>query len=213
MSLVSDLASVLRCPGQHAAHAPPEIAQALTDSQSMPLHQHSATQGVANPAGNEATTKAADEPLTPALGSAPKPYSWPKAHQEKSPGPDWEQLQFSSLQPSEPTQPPTADLAQSALDLNSQSPASTSSSQAETVASQMLVSNEGKSDVAAVLRKHCEVSLAGEPDSLWFAPPEGPSTSGTDKPEAPSATPERCSLCATLHNRNLLHYNTPLVSA
>ena len=189
MSLVSDLASVLRCPDQPAALLQP--TQGLTELQSMPLHEHSTGQGGAAPAGLEAAYRPADEPLTPASESAPNPSSWPKAQLELAQGPAearQEQLQLSSLQPSEPTQLPTA----------SQSAASGSRGPAEAAASQSLVAAESASDVAAVLRKHPEVSRAGQPDSLQMVPPESTIMSSTDEAEAPTKkqpAPNRCIPC------------------
>ena len=128
MSLVSDLASVLRSPDQPAALVQP--TQGVTELQNLPLHQHSAGQGRALPIGLEAARRSADEPLTPASESAPNPSSWPIVQQELAQDPaqaSQEQLQFRSLQPAEPTQLPNAKIAQSGFVLDSQSAASSSS--------------------------------------------------------------------------------------
>lgn len=190
MSLVSNLASVLRCPLQHPAHAPQQPKRAPA-SQCMPLHQPSTAQGCGLATGNASTSNPPNEPLTPASTSAPKPSSWPDAYQaaaqDANEAGQEQQLQFSSLQPSDLPQP-LADVSQSASDCSSHSAASTSSSEGGIAASQSLVSNEDNSDVA-LSSKHLEASSAGHVDSLPYVPYEGLTASSTDEPEAPSTKP------------------------
>lgn len=201
MSLVSNLASVLRCPLQHPAHAPQQPKRAPA-SQCMPLHQPSTAQGCGLATGNASTSNPPNEPLTPASTSAPKPSSWPDAYQaaaqDANEAGQEQQLQFSSLQPSDLPQP-LADVSQSASDCSSHSAASTSSSEGGIAASQSLVSNEDNSDVA-LSSKHLEASSAGHVDSLPYVPYEGLTASSTDEPEAPSTKPgpDRCVRCSVL---------------
>lgn len=195
MSLVSDLASVLRRPDQHIPSQQP--TQGRTECLSAPLHQDRAAQGGPVPTGLEPSSRPLTEPVTPASVSAPNPSSWPQAQQQAQ-RPDQagqEVLQFSSLQPSEPPQLPT-DSAQPTSVLDSQSAASSSSSKAEVAASQIGSCSEGNSGAAAGLSKHPEVLLPGQPDSLHFAPPKGP-LSRTNEPEAVTAkaAPNRCTQC------------------
>ena len=163
----------------------------------MPSRPHSTGQGRALPTGLQAASRPPDEPLTPASESAPNPSSWPKAQQQTAQPPDetgQEQLQFSSLQPSEHTQLPTADLGQPTSVMDSQSAASSSSSTAEAAAKRGLIADEANPGTAAILGNHPEVSSAGQPNSLEFVPPESTALSSTDEPEAPTAqpAPDRC---------------------
>lgn len=198
MSLVSDLASVLRCPEQQ-----PKSQQGVTQSQSAPLRPQSSGQGRALPTGLEASSRPSHEPLTPASESAPNPASWPKAQQKMAQPQNetgQEQLQFSSLQPSESTQQRTVHLVQSASVLDSQSAASSSDSTAEAAAKRALVCDEANQGAAAILGSQNEVSPLGQPNSLEFVPPESTVLSSTDEPEAPTAqpAPDRCIQSATL---------------
>ena len=204
MSLVADLASVLKCSHQHTAHASEQQPdRAVNESQCMPLQQPSTAQGREPSNGDASTSNLPNEPLTPASASAPKPSSWPCAYQAEAQGAyeagQEQQLQVSLLQPSELSQPPLADMTQAASDCNSQSAAGSSSSERHTTASQILVSNEDHSDFA-VSSKHSEASTAGQVDSLPDVPRQGPVASSTSEPEAMDAapTPDRCIPCATL---------------
>ena len=199
MSLVSDLASVLRCPEQQAKLQ--QDTQGLTPCQSMPSRSHSTGQGRPLPTGLQAANRSPDEPLTPASESALNPSSWPKAQQQTAQPPDetgQEQLQFSSLQPSEHTQLPTADLVAPTSVMDNQSAASRSSSTAEAATKRILVCDEANPGAAVILSNHPEVSSAGQPNSLKFVPPESTALSSTDEPEAPTAQPavDRCNQSA-----------------
>ena len=202
MSLVSDLASVLRCPEPQTN--PQQVSQEPNQLQSTPLRPHSTTQGMALPTGLETASRPPDEPLTPASESAPNPSSWPGAQQKMAQPPDetgQEQLEFSSLQPSGPTQLPTADLVQSTSLLGRQPAASSShSAAAEAAAKRTLVCDEANPGAAAILGKHPKSSSAGQPDSLQFVPPESTILSSTDEPEASAKQPslDRCIPSATL---------------
>ena len=192
MSLVSDLASALRRPDQQAVAQQP--TQELTECHSAPVHQHSAAQGGPLPTRLEASSRPPTEPLTPASVSAPNPSSWPQAQPQLAHSLDQagqEELQFSSLQPSEPPQLPT----DSASVLDNQSAASSSSNQAEVAASQTVACREGSLGAAGGLSKH---PILLSPDSLQFAPPKGPTLSSTDEAEAVTAkaAPNRCTHCA-----------------
>ena len=201
MSLVSDLASALRRPDQHIST--PQPTQGLTDCQSAPLQQQRAAQGGPLPTRLEASSRPPTEPLTPASVSGPHPSSWPQAQQQQlAHSPDQvgqEELQFSSLQPSEPLKLST-DSAQPPSAIDSQSAASSSSSEAEVADSQIVTCSEGNLDAAARLSKLPEELSPGQPDSLQFAPSQGPTVSSTDKAEAVTAksAPNRWTQCALL---------------
>lgn len=201
MSLVSNLASVIRCPHQHPAHAPQQLKRAPTEPQCVPLHQPSTAQGRGLATGDASISNPPNEPLTPGSAFAPKPCSWPDAYQAAAQDANEaiQVQQFSSLQPSTLPQPSLADMTQLASDSNSHSAASHSSSEGGIAASQILVSNEDKSDVASS-SKHCEASSVGQVDSLPYVPLEVPTASSTDEPEAPSAkpAPDRCVRCPAL---------------
>lgn len=210
MSLVSDLAAVLRRPDQHTAQAPAQPEEALTKSQCVPLHQQSTAEPEGLSAGVVSASKPPNEPLTPDAASPPKPSSWPNpypaAPQSSVEASQEQHLQCSSLQPTELSQPPPRHLAQSASDCNSNSVVSSSSSKGDSPASQIPVSNESSPDVA-VPSKHSEASSARQPDSLQFVPPECATASSTDDSEAPSAkpAPKRCILRATLRVLLYMH--------
>lgn len=190
MSLVSDLASVLRPSHQQAASACQSESELVTESQSM-LLQHDPLRATADLVRKglmqegEATATTPDEPLTPVAGSAVKPSSWPKAEPQISDKPGQEQLHFSSFR-SELTQQQAGDPMQDQSRFGTQSSAVDSSSQAEAGPSQLRDSNQGNAEqmFAPSSVQQAQQASKWQADSMQFASKEDTPLSRGDSIEA-----------------------------